>query len=911
VSGPRRLFRLPWRTRKRIRADFEEELALHLDLRAEELVAAGHPPADARAIARGELGNVEDARRYIEALDAAGEAAGRRRELVADLGRDVVQALRRLRRAPLFALTASLTLALGIGACTLMFSVVAGVLLTPPPVHDPDRVYLVWGYYPQADLGFAEQPLHGRHFATMREETRAFSAVAAFRSRAYNLGEGAVPERLDGAQVSAEFFRAIGVDPRLGRFFVRPDEVPGADHVVVLGDRLWRRRFASDPGVVGRTIRLNGDPYVVIGVAPAGFGFPRGAELPGGFQFPDETELWVPVEPPQRGPSDLAAVARLKPGVSLAAATEDMTRITGIVETLIPGGKGWFASRMVPLRQQLTGGIAPLLVMLLAAVGLVLGVACVNTAQLFLARLQSRRRELAVRAALGASGRRLATELVVEAVVLAGAAGAAGTALGAAGVVLLRTYGWSRVPRLAELAFDVRSAAAAAAATLLAALLASLLPALAGRRVEVAEVLRQGGRGSTGRGLSSRARHALVVAELALSVVLVAGAGLLIRSLAHQLGSATGFSAPNGITFELTLPPVQYPERQFTTYMEHPKAVPFYAEALRRIRAIPGVQAAAIGKPLPLSGAQESSAFTAEGVPTETAGAGGDGTSPVMVDYTIASEQMFQALGTPLREGRDFSPDDREESQPVVMVNQAMARRLWPGRSAVGRRIHLGPPASGAPWMTVVGVAADIKRYSLTETPRPEMIVPYTQRPYPTFTAMQFVVRSTLGPADLLPAVRRAVAEVDPGVPVSKVRTIEELVGETTAQARFATRFMGGFGAASLLLAMIGLYGVIAYGVHQRRQEFGVRRALGASQAGIVRLVVLEGWRLALVGLALGLIGAIAAGRLLEHLLYQVSPLDPVTLAGTATLLGAAATLASVLPAARASRVEPRVALDD
>jgi putative ABC transport system permease protein len=240
-----------------------------------------------------------------------------------------------------------------------------------------------------------------------------------------------------------------------------------------------------------------------------------------------------------------------------------------------------------------------------------------------------------------------------------------------------------------------------------------------------------------------------------------------------------------------------------------------------------------------------------------------------------------------------------------------MARRLWPGQSAIGRRIRLGGPTIGAPWMTVVGVAADIKRYSLTEIPRPEMIVPYTQRPYPTFTAMQLVVRSTLGPTELLPAVRRAVAEVDPGVPVSKVRTIEELVGETTAQARFATRFMAGFGAASLLLAMIGLYGVIAYGVHQRRQEFGVRRALGASQAGIVRLVVLEGWHLAVAGLVLGLLGALAAGRLLEHLLYQVSPLDPVTLVGTATLLGGAATLASVLPAARASRVEPRVALED
>jgi putative ABC transport system permease protein len=479
------------------------------------------------------------------------------------------------------------------------------------------------------------------------------------------------------------------------------------------------------------------------------------------------------------------------------------------------------------------------------------------------------------------------------------------------GVRLVRAYGSTRVPRLAELAFDGRSAAAAVAATLLAALLASLLPALAGRRVGVAEVLRHGGRGSTGGAISGRARHLLVVAELALSVVLVAGAGLLIRSLGRQLGSATGFSAPDGITFEITLPPTQYPERQFTTYMEHPRAVPFFAEALRRIRAIPGVQAAAIGKPLPLSGAQESSAFSAEGIPAEAPGADGPGTSPVMADYTVASEQMFRALGTPLLAGRDFTSGDRETSPPVVIVNQAMARRLWPGRSAIGRRIHLGGPSSEAPWMTVVGVAADIKRYSLTETPRPEMIVPYTQRPYPSFTAMQVVVRSTLGPAALLPALRRAVAEVDPGVAVSKVRTIQELIGETTATARLATRFMSAFGAASLLLAMIGLYGVIAYGVHQRRQEFGIRRALGASRAEIVGLVVSEGWRLAAAGLALGLAGALGSGRLLRHLLYQVSAVDPITLAATAALLATAATVAAVLPAARAARVEPRVALED
>jgi predicted permease len=354
------------------------------------------------------------------------------------------------------------------------------------------------------------------------------------------------------------------------------------------------------------------------------------------------------------------------------------------------------------------------------------------------------------------------------------------------------------------------------------------------------------------------------------------------------------------------LPVVRYPEHQFPTSMDHTESVLFFTAALERIRAIPGVQAAAIGKPLPLSGAQEASVFVSEGsAPPATPSA-----TPV-AEYTVASADMFHALGTPMLAGRDFSPADRNETLPVVIVNQAMAKWLWPGASAIGKRIKLGGFASPAPWMTVVGVSTDIKRYSLTETARPEMIVPYTQNPYPSFATMQFVVRSTLSSAELLPHVRRAIGEVDPSIPVSRVRTIGDLVAETSANARFATGFMIAFGAAALALAMIGLYGVITYGVYQRRQEFGIRRALGAAPRQIVGLVVGEGIGLAAVGVAAGVLLSIAAGRALRQLLYEVSAFDAATLVGTIVLLALATIAACVLPAWRASRVEPRVALDE
>lgn len=912
MSGSiKRLFRWPWRTRGQIRADLEEEFALHAELRCEELIARGVAPDEARATAAREFADMGEARRYIHAVDETIDATARRRDVLDDVSRGLRHALRRLRRAPLFTVTSVVTLTIGIGACALMMSLVSTILLKPLPYDHPERVEMSWGYVPEANLGFAEQPTNGRIFTLMRDNTQAFEFLAAFRGASFNLGSATNPERLDGVQVTGEFFRAIGVSPEIGRFFERANETPGNDHVAVLSDALWRRRFGADPGVIGQVVTLNSEPFTVIGVAARGFAFPRGSEMPGDFQFAATPEVWTPIAPPKGGPDDLAIVGRLKPGMTYVASRQDMDRVMKIVVSAIPGIRSFRPREMlVPLRDQVVGDAGPMLLSLLAGVVLVLAIACVNTAQLLLAQLHSRRRELAIRAALGGSGRRLAGEVLAEVLLLVVAGGACGIGAGIAGLRLVRTFGAERLPRMSELTFDARSAAAALCVIVVAAIMASIIPMLIGSRVQLLETLRSGGRGAGLRSLSVKARRALIVGEVAGALVLVASAGLLIRSLSRELNATLGFDAVHGVTFEVSLPPIRYPETQRRASMDHTAAVPFLTAALENIRALPGVAAAGIGKPLPLSGAQEATVFTPEtALPPLPPGSA----SPI-AQFTVASPDMVRALGTPIIAGRDFSAADKTDSPPVVLVNESMAEWLWPGTPAVGKRIRVGPPGMTGqlpPWMTVVGVVSNIKRYALTETPRPEMIVPYTQNPYPTFSTMQFVVRSRLEASALVPGIQRAIAAADPTIPIAHVRTMDDLVSSSASGARFVTLFMAGFGIVALLLTIVGVYGVIGYSVQQRRQEFGVRRALGARPGEILRLILRESLNLTAVGVALGFALTVAAGVGLRGLLFDLSPLDPVTLGASVIVIAMATAAASLIPATAAARVEPRAALED
>ena len=905
---PRWLFQFSRRTPRQIRDDFEEELALHRDLRVAELTARGLTRTEADRVTEREFGDVDDARRYVRAVDGAAELNARGRDMIRETWYDVRTVVRRLRRSSLFTMTALFTLTLGIGACVLMFNIVSAVLFAPLPFKNADQVVMIWGDLPQVQLGFTEMPIEGRYFSDIRDHASAFQSLAAFRAAPFNVEAGTSPERVDGLEATGDFFDAIGVSPEVGRFFSRENERAGNDRVVVISDELWRRSFAGARSVIGQVVTINTLPYTILGVAPPGFVFPRGAEMPGDFQLPERTLLWVPLEPPKGGPSDLAVIGRMKPGVAVTAARADLDRVRAIEERLLPQEKGWFGTTAVPLRTQLVGHSRRMLLSLLGAVVLLLVLACANTAQLQVARLHARRRELAIRAALGASAGRIASELLIEVALLITVGWLLGTSLAVFGVKLISVYAGARVPRLDAASFDIRPALIALAAAAITGVLASLVPGTFAARVPLAEVLRRGARGAGGTSAASShgARRWLIVAELTLCVVLVACAGLLVRSLSRELGSATGFSAPNGLTFEVTLPAAKYPERQGSTFMEHPAAAAFFTQALARLREIPGVEAAAIGKPLPLSGAQEATVFRRENAPPLAAGE----PNPI-AEYTVASPGMFRALGTPLIAGRDFTGADRLETEPVVIVNAAMASWLWPHDVAVGKRLKLGGPRSTAPWMTVIGVATDMKRFALTDTAKPEMIVPYTQNPYPTFLTMQFAVRSRLGAEQLVPEIRTAIAGVDRSVPISHVRTIADLIGETSASARFATTFMSAFGAAALALAMIGVYGLVAFTVQQRRQEFGVRRALGAAPREVLGLVLREGLGLATIGVVSGLAIAVGAGYLLRHLLYEVSTYDPFTLGATALVLASATLLACLGPAWRASRVEAKVALEE
>jgi putative ABC transport system permease protein len=825
-----------------------------------------------------------------------------------NIARVIRHAARQLWRAPLVSVAGILTLAIGIGACALMMSVISTVLLRPLPYGDPDRLVMSWGWYPNANLGFPEQPTHGAVFSIMRDNTQAFAALAAFKAASFNLGDSTSPERLDGIQATGDFFEALGVAAQIGRFFERANETPGFDHVAVLSDAVWRRRFGGDPHVLGRTLILNGEPYTVIGVAKSGFGFPRGPEMPGNFQFATAPDLWVPLRPPTDGIADLAIVGRLRPGVSYGAAREDTDRVMAVVQRSIPVIKSSRPGELlVPLRQQVVGDVQAMLASLLAAVLLVLVIACVNTAQLVLAQLHGRRRDLAIRTALGSSTWRLAGDMLAEVALLVAAGGVAGVAAGVAGLKLLRAFGSTRLPRAAELTFDARSSFAALAVIALAAILVSVIPMLIERRRPLVELLR--GRGAARGGLHLRVRRALIVGEVAGSLVLVTCAGLLVRSLSLQLEARRGFDAVRGLTFEVSLPPGTYPERPFATGMDHAAAVRFLDASLDNIRALPGVSAAGIGKPLPLSGAQQATVFTPEGkLPALLPGA----LSPI-AQFTVASPHMLGALGATVLAGRDFSAADRAESLPVVIVNEAMANWIWPGTSALGKRIRVGRPDDRRiwPWMTVVGVVSNMKRYTLTESPRPEMIVPYTQNPYLTFGTMQFVVRSNLETSAAIRAIQRAIASVDPGIPIARVRTIDDLVATSASNARFATLFMASFGIVALVLTIVGVYGIIGYGVVQRRQEFGVRRALGARPRDVLWLIVHEGVNLGAAGVAAGLALTAAAAFGLRHLLFGISPFDPVTLVTSIAVVVAVTAAASIIPAAAAARIEPRAALEE
>jgi putative ABC transport system permease protein len=781
-------------------------------------------------------------------------------------------------------------LALGMGASIAVFSIVNSVLLKPLPFPDADSVFTVWNVPPaQMKLGFDDLPLHGREFQFIAANTRAFEYVAAFKSDQFNLNGATDVERVDGIRASADFFKVLGIQPQSGRTFLAEEDKPGSEHEVVISYGLWRRRFASDPAVVGKTVRLNGEPYTVIGVMPEGFTFPRGAEMPKSFQFPKRAELWVPLALPSvpRGPSELALVARSRPGISREQAGTDLAQTNRTWIEQDQRWKGWSNFKLVPLRTQVEGDAKPRLLMVAGAVLFVLLITCGNVSNLLLTRSLGRIKDFAVRAALGARRIDLIRQLLTESLILALLGTSAGLLLSAVIVNVVKKLFSPYIPRLLDAHLDFSVVGFAAGLSFLTGILFGVFPALQVSGSNLIDYLKSREQKYSAQSVKTF-RSVLVAGQIALSLVLVIGAGLLVRSFVDLLKADPGFQSSHLMTMEVTLPASKYSD---------PVAMAaVYQRILNQLPAVPGLQSAGAVKPLPMGGTQEETVFKindrAPVRPEEL---------PV-ASYTIVSPDYFKTANVPLR-GRAFTDSDDATSLPVVIISEAMAREFWPGEDPVGHLMGLPDPR----WqnMTIVGVAGDVKKFALSDSPGPEMYVPYKQKPYPSMLTMSFVLRTSRGSLGLSNDLEQAVRSVDPELPVANVQPMTELVSRSMSPQKLSASVLGAFSTVSLILAVVGIYGIISYMVNERNHEIGVRIALGAQKVDVLRLVFSQSTRLLAAGLALGLLAALSLTRLLTSFVYGIKATDPLTFTIAPIALLMAASLAVYIPARRASEIDP------
>jgi putative ABC transport system permease protein len=787
-----------------------------------------------------------------------------------------------LRARPGFTATAVATLALGIGGSTAIFSLASAVLLGKLPFRDPERLLMVWDN--ASEIGFPRNDLTPASYAALRAQNQVFEELAAVAQDAFTLtGEGE-PEKVEGRRVTASFFPVLGIAPRIGRVFRPDDDRPGADRVTVLSHGLWQRRFGQDASVVGRDILLNGEKHTVIGV------------MPPGFQFAESyVGLWVPVafspeELTNRGGHYLNVVGRLKTGVNLQRAQADVETIARRVMRDFPDHE--FHAFIVPLREQLIGDARRPLIVLVLAIFSVLLITCANVAGLLLARAAARGREIAVRTAMGATRGRIVRQLLTESFLLA--------AIGALPGVFVASWALSSLqplipPGLAlgvHPTLDARALAVTLALSAATGLLFGLAPALQAARSDLNEALRQGGRGSTGTGHRTL-RSALVVAELGATLVLLVGAGLLGQTLYHMRYTGLGLQPEQLLTLRTTLPQPRYGEPS--------RRAAFYEEVLERVQRLPGVVSAGYSTSVPLEWKGGTSGFLPEG-PVDPKRSYDANHRQVSADY-------LRTMGIPLRRGRSFERTDGAQSQPVAIVNEATARQYWPGVDALGKRFKVGDP-SRSPWITIVGIAGDVRQMGLDAPVKAEMYFPYSQiSDQPWFAPRDLAVRTAAEPMSLVPAIKQAIRAVDPEQAVSNIRTFDEILDEQVVQRRLGAALVAAFAALALLLASLGVYGVLSYFVTQHTAEIGVRLALGASRGDILRLVLGKGMALALSGAGLGVLGALALTRLLSSLLYGIGAADLATFASAAAVLTALAFVACYLPARRAVRVDPMVAM--
>jgi predicted permease len=868
--------------RGRVEDELDRELRFHLEQEAEHYRARGMPSGEARFAAMRRLGGVAQVQEECREM--------RRVQYIENFTQDLRYALRSLAKSPGFTSVIVLTLALAVGANSAIFSVIEGVLLRPLPYRDPDRFVRIFRRNPS----FPKFPVIQWDLKVFRSTARSFESMALYTRADLQLSGAGEPVRLGGFRISAGFFGVLGLQPARGREFTQNDELPGNGKQVILSDRVWRAYFGAANDIAGRKIMLDSEPVTIVGVMPPGTDHPGNAYNP--VAYGSTVDLWLPFtyqgNPARRGSHYTEVIARLKPGVSTAQAEAELNAMMADLGKTYNAEKGW-TTWVVPLSKEIVGTNQRLLLVLLGAVGLVLLIACVNAANLLLARATARQREIAVRTALGAGRGRLIRQLLTESLLIALAGAAAGAALAVAGTKTLVTMLPPGFPRAESISLNVTVFAFTFAIAVTTGLLFGLVPAMQAARFDVQSGLREGGRGSTGTGRSARLRSVLVAGEVALASVLLIGAGLMLRSFVNLLRTDPGFQPQRVLTARLALPN--------QGYRDTPAVVRFYERVAAELRAMPGAQVAGVGTDLPWTGYDDNlGGWRYEGRPA-------DPNDSSHARYHVASGEYFRALGIPLLRGRLTTDSDSVSTPPVLLINQAMAKKYWPNDDAVGKRIDFG--ASEKPtWTTIVGVVGDVKDRPDSPGAEPAFWWPVSQMPW-SFGRMSIVVRANADPAPLVKEIRDIVRRLDPGLAVADVRVMEDVAGESYSTSRFALFLVALFAGLALALAATGVYGVVAYAVGQRMHEFGMRMALGASRWDVIRLVLGQGVRLAGIGVALGLAGGAALAQALGSLLYEVKRVDPGTYAAVAVVGLTVAALACYVPARRATSADPMQAL--
>ena len=807
------------------------------------------------------------------------------------LVQDVRYGLRVLRKSPGFAAVAVIVLGLGIGANTAIFSVVNAVLLRPLPYREPSRLMQLWHVPPPKNFpGMTMFSVSPANYLDWERQNDVFQSMAIYGFRSFNITGSEQPQALQASAVSHDFYSTLGVHPMLGRTFTADEQQPGRSHVVILGYALWKSSFGGNPHIVGSSISLDDQPYTVVGV------------MPPEFKFPDWAQLWTPLgwtdqERAVRGNHNYMVIARLKPGTAMQQAQAEMNIISARLQQQYPADDAGWGAVIVPLHEQLVGDVRPALLVLLGAVAFVLLIACANVANLVLAKTVSRRKELAIRAALGASRARILSQVLAETVLLALAGGALGLLLAHFGVRLIVAFLAGQLPRAAEITLDGWVLAFTLGVSVLAGIIAGLAPAwrFTKNDFDVHEALKQAACRTETESRGTRTRSALVVSEVALSLVLLVGAGLMIRSLWALRSTNPGFDPRNVLTMVLPTSATRYPTLQ--------QNIAFWDRVLPRVRALPGVVHAGATDSLPLSGEGSTQPVTVEGRPVLPMA------EQPEVGVRVFTPGYLEAMRVPLRRGRMLNDGDVAGRPPVTVISAAMARQFWPHEDPIGK--HLTLTFSPGIAREVVGVVGDVKMDALDASATQSMIyVPLAQMTLPPGEvwhgfAISLVVRTATAPSSTAAAIKNAVHQVDSAQPVMQVETMEDMVADSISQQRFTMLLLAAFAGLALLLAAVGIYSVLSYSVRRRVREIGIRMALGAQIADVLRLVVMEGMKPTLLGLAIGLAGALALGRVVSKLIYGVSAADPATFAAVSALLATVALAASIIPAYRATRVEP------